>query len=161
MKKISYEDGKTLGDHLALLIGTVGENTNLRRAICYKVPDSLQLVGYAHSTSDQQNTDTLLKGKYGAIGAFRSLNSDNGDDKLDVQRKILQHVIGLNPQKVGNKEADEPAKDKDDEKCLIFQEFLLDTEITVGELLEEKGIEVVDFQRFECGDSETTNENNN
>lgn len=154
MKNIKYDDNKTLGDHLALLIGTVGENTNLRRAICYKVPETLQLVGYAHSTVDQQTSGNLLRGKYGALAAFRA-STNSQDDKLEVQKKILQHIIGLNPQKVGDKDQDKPEKDKDDEKCLIYQEFLLDQDITVGELLAENELEVVDFQRFECGDTQT------
>lgn len=145
---------------MALLIGTVGENTNLRRAICYKVPESLQLVGYTHSTSDQQQVaGTFFKGKYGAIAAFRS-TTEAGEDRLEVQKQILQHIVGLNPQKVGNKETDEPAKVKDEETCLIFQEFLMDPDVTVGELLEENGLEVVDFQRFECGESQVSNSEN-
>lgn len=102
----------------------------------------------------------MLKGKYGAVAAFRNNSNATGDDKLEIQKKILQHIVGLNPQKVGDKEADEPAKDKDDEKCLIYQEFLLDSDVTVGELLDENGLEIVDFQRFECGDSQATNSDN-
>lgn len=151
LKNITHEDGKTLGDHLALLIGTVGENATLKRAICYKVPDNVTLVGYTHSTSDlQANKKEFLFGKYGAIAAF---NSKTDTEKSDLQQKIVQHIVGLNPQKIGNKDEDKPNDSKDDETCLIYQEFLLDPDIVVGELLEENGIEVLDFQRFACGET--------
>jgi len=38
-------DGKTLGDHLALMIGTVGENAILKRALCFKTCDSVHMAG--------------------------------------------------------------------------------------------------------------------
>lgn len=49
--KLRVEDGKTLGDHIALMIGTVGENATLKRAICYKVPESITLEGNHHTFS--------------------------------------------------------------------------------------------------------------
>ena len=45
LRQIKLDDGKTLGDHLALLIGTVGENASLNRAICIKAPESIVLTG--------------------------------------------------------------------------------------------------------------------
>lgn len=164
LKNIKYTDEKTLGDHLALLIGTVGENATLKRAICYKTPESVNLVGYCHSTSDQiqNHANGQLFGKYGAIAAFKS-HTPVDDEKQELQKKILQHIVGMNPEKVGNKESDEPNTSKDDETCLIYQEFLLDPDIIVGELLEENGLEVLDFQRFACGeqDSHTNQETSN
>lgn len=160
LKNIKCTDDKTLGDHLALLIGTVGENSTLKRAICYKTPASVNLVGYAHSTSEQiQNPDEgQLIGKYGAIAAFKS-ETPVDTEKQELQKKILQHIVGMNPEKVGNKENDEPNPSKDDETCLIYQEFLLDQDIIVGELLEESGLEVLDFQRFACGEQDSSQSN--
>lgn len=117
----------------------------------------MQLVGYAHSTTDAANTGPCYKGKYGVIAAFKSNATTD-----DVQKKILQHIVGLNPQKVGDQEKDEPNASKDDEVCLIYQEFLLDPEVQVGEVLEENGLQVLDFQRFQCGEAQpTSNENVN
>uniref|UniRef100_A0A336L310 Elongation factor Ts, mitochondrial n=1 Tax=Culicoides sonorensis TaxID=179676 RepID=A0A336L310_CULSO len=160
LKDISCQDGKTLGDHLALLIGTVGENATLKRAICYKAPESVSLVGYAHSTSEQimNQEDGPLFGKYGAIAAFKVLQPPLDEGKQELQKKILQHIVGMNPVKVGDKESDEPESEKDDEKCLIYQEYLLDPELVVGELLEEQGLQVLDFQRFACGEQESQNQ---
>lgn len=87
-------------------------------------------------------------GRYGAIVAFRSAETN-----LDLQKNLVQHIIGMDPNKVGEKGKDEPVENKDDEKCLIHQEYLLDPSATVGEILQENQLEVVDFQRFECGET--------
>lgn len=58
----------------------------------------------------------------------------------------------MDPKKIGT-EDDEPAKNKDDEICLIHQEYILDENITVKEVLQENKLEITDFKRFECGET--------
>ena len=152
LRNLKLDDGKTLGDHLALMIGTVGENASLKRAICYKTPEAIRLCGYTHPAPDKAVTDgSLLLGKYGAIAAFNS-NSEKTEEILSVHRKICQHIVGMKPEKIGDVEADKPNEDKDDEKCLIHQEFLLDPDVTIGDILQENNVKIIDFQRFECGE---------
>lgn len=151
LRNLSTDDGKTLADHLALMIGTVGENASLKRAICYKTPDSVRLCGYAHPAPESFEDGKLLVGKYGAIAAFNS-NSEKTEEILKVHRKICQHIVGMKPEKIGNAETDKPNEVKEDEKCLIHQEFLLDPEVTIGDILQENNIKIIDFQRFECGE---------
>lgn len=139
------EDGKTLADQLALLIGNVGENASLRKATCFRVDDSLQLVGNVHPQPAEPSE--VQYGRYGTLVAFKS-NSDVSDD---VSKKICQQIIGLNPTKVGDKEKDEPSKDKDNEPCLIHQDYLHDSSIKVGEFLAQNDIEILDFERIEVG----------
>lgn len=57
----------------------------------------------------------------------------------------------MNPTAVG-KPADEKNADPEEEKLLIHQEFINDPSKTVGEVLQEETIEIVDFIRFECGE---------
>lgn len=149
LRNLKLDDGKTLGDHLALLIGTVGENATVRRAICFKTNNELSLFGYTHPSKDSTipQPNEVRFGRYGAIVAFRSAETN-----LDLQKNLVQHIIGMDPNKVGEKGKDEPVENKDDEKCLIHQEYLLDPSATVGEILQENQLEVVDFQRFECGE---------
>ena len=67
----------------------------------------------------------------------------------------------MNPLKIGEEGKDIPVKNSDDEKCMIFQEYLLDPSQTVAQFLSDAGVSVVDFARFECGeelDIETTPE---
>lgn len=45
-----------------------------------------------------------------------------------------------------------PKENKDEEKRMIFQEFIKDPEITVADVLKENGITVVEFSRYERGE---------
>ncbi|XP_073827139.1 elongation factor Ts, mitochondrial [Musca autumnalis] len=155
LKNLKTPDGKSLADHLALLIGTVGENASIKRAICFKVSNDLQLSGYAHPQTTSaicpQNVTQL--GKYGAIVAFRGNKIDE-----ELQKNLCQHIVGLNPKKVGEEGKDEPNANKDEETCLIHQEYLIDDDKTVGEVLKENNVAIIDYQRFECGEVATNDD---
>lgn len=155
LKNLKLEDGKTLGDHLALMIGTVGENASLRRAICYKAPEAVHLFGLTHPES--VNDSQVLMGKYGAIAAFNS-NIEHTPELQVIYKKICQHIVGMNPFKIGDPETDKPNEEKDEEKCLIYQEFILDPDLTIGDILKENNIKIIDFQRFECGEKSVIEE---
>lgn len=158
LKQIKLADGKSLGDHLALMIGTVGENASLNRAICYKAPENINLIGYVHPAPiEEVPSDVPQFGKYGSILAYKQTASDSN---AEVAKKVCQHVVGMKPTRIGDKSRDEPAKDKDEETCLIFQEYLADPSYTVAEVLEENNVEIADFQRFECGEKAKTEDEN-
>ena len=61
-------------------------------------------------------------------------------------------LTGMNPLKIGEQGKDVPVENSDDEKCMIFQEYLLDPSQTVAQFLSDAGISVVEFARFECGE---------
>lgn len=151
LKNLKMEDGKTLGDHLALMIGTVGENASLKRAICYKTPEAVRLCGYTHPAPESFADGQLMLGKYGSIAAFNS-NSEKTEEVREIHRKICQHIVGMKPAKIGDPETDTPNEVKDEENCLIHQEFLLNPETTISAILLENNIKIIDFQRFECGE---------
>jgi elongation factor Ts len=152
LRNLKSDDGKSLADHLALMIGTVGENASLRRAICYKSPEAVRLCGYTHPAPEVAPVEgKLMFGKYGAIAAFNS-NSEKTEEIREIHRKICQHIVGMKPEKIGDAEQDQPNEVKDEEKCLIHQDFLLDDSITIGQILQENNIKIIDFQRFECGE---------
>ncbi len=154
MKAIQGLADKSLGDELALMIGTVGENATLRRATCFKATEPITLFGVTHP---QVSTSTNVHlGKYGSIVAYKSAGDANVD--VNLQKNIGQHIIGMNPSKVGMADVDKPSEEKDEEKCLIHQEYLLDPTITVGQLFAENALEIVDFNRFECGENIQTSE---
>lgn len=146
LKKLVLEDGKTLVDQLALLIGNVGENATIRRATCFKVSDSIQLTGVTHPNDSVSSDGQVQVGKYGAIVAFKA-----DDGVSSTTKNLCQQIIGMNPTRIGDKEKDQPSNDKDSEPCLIFQEYLLDPTVRVDALLEESKVEIVDFHRIECG----------
>lgn len=58
----------------------------------------------------------------------------------------------MKPTKIGEMKEDEPKENRDIESCLIHQEFVMDRELTVSKVLEENGISLVAFTRFECGE---------
>lgn len=159
LKNLMSSNNKKLADEMALMIGSVGENAQLKRAVCFKVPQSIQLIGmsYPSQTNRIVEDGEVQSGSIATILGIRS--STEISDEL--KKNLCLQVIGSNPLKIGNKEKDKPAKDVDDETCLIHQEYLFDTSIKVGELLEEKQIEIVDYQRYKCGDNEESEENLN
>lgn len=79
-------DGKTLGDKLALAIGSIGENMSLARATRVTTEADTHLVGYCHpSTVDQD----LKLGRYGALVALKASGPLN-----EVAKQLCVHVIG-------------------------------------------------------------------
>uniref|UniRef100_A0A1B0DH25 Translation elongation factor EFTs/EF1B dimerisation domain-containing protein n=1 Tax=Phlebotomus papatasi TaxID=29031 RepID=A0A1B0DH25_PHLPP len=148
LKTLLARDGKTLTDHLAILIGTVGENATLRRGIGFKSEyKSIFLSGYAHPP--QSNRDGFAFGKFGAIVAFRRIDTPQD---LMLERRICQHIVGMNPKKIGKKNIDIANVNADNEDILIYQEYIADTSKTVGEVLDESRLQVLNYTRFECGE---------
>ena len=84
--------------------------------------------------------------------------------KTQVVRLICQHIIGLKPTKLRKSREDldfeESMKKKglnyvdDDPDSLLDQKFLLNENMTVRQVLNQKGLQIVDFERFECGSRE-------
>lgn len=150
LRQLPSVDGKALADHLALAIGSFGENAILRRAICLKTPNSnIHLFAYAHPSGTERKN--VLLGRFAGIIALKHA----GMQQLDMEqlgKALCQHVVGMNPKKIGTSD-DEKAANPDDEICLIHQEYLLDNNFTVKDILEENALEILDFKRFECGEN--------
>ncbi|XP_071524284.1 elongation factor Ts, mitochondrial isoform X2 [Panulirus ornatus] len=143
LKGFQTSEGNTLGDLLALAIGTIGENMSLPRAVRIQGSPGTHLVGISHPSTLDQNLQT---GKYGAILALKS-----SCELTEVAKQLCVHVIGMNPKVIGTL-SDPKASNPDDETTLVHQEFLTDPAKTVGEVLQEENIEIVDFVRFESGE---------
>ncbi|XP_011877767.1 PREDICTED: elongation factor Ts, mitochondrial [Vollenhovia emeryi] len=147
LKDLIAADGTPLSDHSAMTIGNVGENISLRRALAISVqsPDNVTLFGCTHPAP--MNPIPVSFGKYGALVAIKCKETDG---MLGTQ--LCQHIIGMDPQKIGNPRVDEPHNNVDEEPCMIYQEFLLDPSLSVQQLLAEARAEIVDFARFEIGE---------
>lgn len=142
-------DSKSLADHVALVIGSVGENITLKRAACVSVPTDFRLTAYSHPSNPDENAPLL--GKYGTLLVYSSFTDDVTVNQ--TAKQLCQHIVGMNPVKIGEVGVDEPKENSDDETCMIHQEFLLDPEVTVGQVASDIGIKMVEFIRFECGES--------
>lgn len=148
LKSLKSIDGKSLADKLALMIGTVGENASLKRALCIQAGPGIHLTGYAHPSGGLNNNCQL--GRLGGILVYKT--SEKNDTTNEISRGICQHIVGMDPKKIGSS-TDKPAANKDEETCLIYQEYLLDDSLTVNDVLVNNNLEIVDFKRFECGES--------
>ncbi|KAK0089145.1 hypothetical protein PV325_008865 [Microctonus aethiopoides] len=146
LKSLPVMDGKTVADHVALTIGNVGENITVRRALQMSVHPDIELVGCTHPTP--VNPIPVSVGKYGAILGYKCQAPVN--NLLGMQ--LCQHIIGMNPSRIGQVGVDEPMSNADDESTMIHQEFLLDPSLTVQQVLLAAQAEIVDFARFEMGE---------
>jgi len=139
---------KSLEDEIALLIAQIGENILIRRAICISVESDYRVAGYTHPTP--QDVNAPLTGKYGSLLIYKA--SDDNNDAAEIGKQMCQHIIGMNPSKIGDPENDHELENKDDETCMIFQEFLMEPEVAVSQVLIDSGISLVEFVRYECGE---------
>ncbi|XP_078702161.1 elongation factor Ts, mitochondrial-like isoform X2 [Branchiostoma floridae x Branchiostoma belcheri] len=174
----------TLGDLTALTIGSLGENIQIRRAMYYSVPPipTKHIGVYVHApvarttTTSSQSAGSCQLGKYGALVAFRRRNTEfQNFNAAELGRRLGQHVVGMNPLTVGempeirqeeeekkksgdgdNRDEEEGSSTDSDENetQMLRQTFLLDPTMSVGELVRQQGIELLDFVRFECGEVE-------
>ncbi|XP_041475519.1 elongation factor Ts, mitochondrial-like [Lytechinus variegatus] len=181
MKSSVGEDGKSMEDLTALTIGQVGENMSIRRGLYLEAPQELFIGSYVHSAlqKPQDNQGKCTMGKYAAIVVFKNLGETTPNFRPEVLgRRLSQHVVGMNPLRIGvysppdpeelesKESAQPPDSDPTDDDApvpssspetetdeMVNQEYLLDPSLTVGELLLQENVEVVDFARFECGES--------
>ncbi|XP_078046017.1 elongation factor Ts, mitochondrial [Augochlora pura] len=137
-------DGKNIGDHSALTIGSIGENINVRRALCINVEQDVHLYGCTHPTPINPVSSSF--GRYGALVALKSK-----EKCATLGLHLCQHIIGMNPTKIGDPTIDEPSNDVEDETVMLYQNFLLDSSLSVQQLLQNKEAEIIDFVRFEVG----------
>ncbi|CAK9814601.1 Elongation factor Ts, mitochondrial [Anthophora plagiata] len=146
INKLSADDGKSLADHSALTIGSIGENINIKRALCMSVQPGVYLYGCTHP--NPINPVPLSFGRYGALVAIKS---NKNKEVLGMQ--LCQHIIGMNPVKIGDPKVDEPFDNIEDEPVMLYQEFLLDPSLSIQQLLQNEQIEILDFARFEIGEA--------
>ncbi|XP_033104794.1 elongation factor Ts, mitochondrial-like isoform X2 [Anneissia japonica] len=162
--KSEQDDGSSVKDITALTIGKIGENITVKRAVCMHVPVGHILGSYVHSmakTSILKTNDCSL-GKYGALVAAHSIKKSSAKMQPDeFGRRLCQHIVGMKPVRIGEfvppvqKESEEQEDGEEIEEQivtdLVNQEYLIDPSLTVGELLYQEGIQVIDFVRYECG----------
>lgn len=154
VNKISVESQVTLGDLVAQEVGNIGENMSLRRAAFLQTSFPGGVIGsYIHSMQGSGKVGECTVGKFAALVSVLPDGADiNQQTMIEIGQRLSQHVVGMNPLKIGDPENDTPASNKDNEKCLIFQEFLMDESKTAGQYIAESSVTVADFVRFECGE---------
>ncbi|XP_076776512.1 elongation factor Ts, mitochondrial [Arvicanthis niloticus] len=139
----------SLKDQLALAIGKLGENMTLKRAAWVKVPSGFYVGSYVHGVMQSPSLQNLVLGKYGALVVCET--PEQTSNLEEVGRRLGQHVVGMAPLSVGSLD-DEPGGET--ETRMLPQPYLLDPSITLGQYVQPQGVTVVDFVRFECGETE-------
>ena len=153
--KLSGESDETVADAVARVIGKLGENVKIGKAITMTTERD-SVTGCCVHGPFTTNVANCMMGKFGTVVTVKSTNpKSQGHDLTDLAKKLSQHVTGMNPRVVSaDVGPDIVASDREMTDVLVEQEFLMDSTVTVGELLEREQAEVVDFVRFECGASD-------
>lgn len=118
---------------------------SVRRAVMLGVPAEWRIGSYVHGGVGGQHE--VAMGRYGALVVFQG-GQDGEQDVLG--RKLGQHVVGEAPLSLGNVD-DLPCGES--ETRLLPQTFLADPSRTVAEFLRGQRAKVLDFVRFQCGET--------
>ncbi|XP_061642061.1 elongation factor Ts, mitochondrial [Phyllopteryx taeniolatus] len=145
LSKLSMSDGATLADQVALSIGRLGENMSVRRAVTVSIPAEWNIGSYVHGGVAGQTE--VAMGRYGALVVFQG---GKVEEREILGRKLGQHIVGEAPVLLGNMD-DLPCGES--ETRLLPQTFLGDPSRTVAQFLKGQQARVLDFVRFQCGES--------
>lgn len=117
----------------------------MKRAVTLGVPSEWHIGSYIHGGVNGQAEVAL--GRYGALVVFHG--GKEGEEEL-LGRKLGQHIVGEAPLSLGNMD-DLPCGES--ETRLLPQTFLGDPSRTVAQFLKGQQAQVLDFVRFQCGES--------
>ncbi|XP_068576289.1 elongation factor Ts, mitochondrial [Cebidichthys violaceus] len=145
LNKLGLDEGASLSDRVAVTIGRLGENMSVRRAVTVDVPAEWHIGSYVHGGVRGQTE--VAMGRYGALVVFQV--GEKGEWEV-LGRKLGQHIVGEAPVSLGNMD-DLPCGES--ETRLLPQTFLGDPSRTVAQFLRGQQARVLDFVRFQCGET--------
>ena len=157
-------DGETLNDLIISATATIGEKITLRRFSILTKNDNQRFVSYSH-----------MGGRIGSILVVEG-------EACDAEHQVAMHVAATNPQYLDSSEIDEAviAKEREvlrkealnegkpenivdkmvegrlnkylEEICLVNQQFVVEPDFKVGQVLDNNNIKVLSFSRYEVGE---------
>ena len=131
----------SLQDKVVEVIGKVGENIKLKRAIA--IATSIDnIIGTAVHGNFSGNFYGCLMGVFASAVVLKPSNQENRDEIQKLASKLAQHVIGMDPKAI------DKTVDIEESDCLLHQEYLLDNKIVLGDLVKSYNCEIVDFIRY-------------
>jgi len=145
----SVEEGKTVGDLVALNIGQIGENIALGQARIFTASNGVKLAAQCHPSVAGGEHQDFFCGRYAAVLAYSVSGSGSYPEDVSEEmfiKQLCQHIVGMGPTALDNED--------DKENSLLHQAFLLDEEKKVSEVLESAGVKIIDFVRAEVGRSD-------
>ena len=161
LKACAYADGQTVAEALTALIAKIGENLALRRLACMS-GDNLGV--YVHSNK-HIGVIVALKGADAETAKNVAMHvcaskpdfvhpEDVSADVVEHERQI-QIEIAVNsgkPKEIAEKMVAGRMKKFTGEVSLTGQPFVMDPNVTVGEMLKSKGADAEAFVRLEVGE---------
>ena len=169
-QKSIAEPDKTVREVLTNKIATIGENMSIRRFVRFETNNLLQ--SYIHGDGKiavlvemENGTPELAKDVCMQIAAARPEFLDRESvpaDRLAKEMEILkaQAINEGKPAEIAEKVVQGRINKFYSEVCLVEQEFVKDSDIKVGKLVESKGAKIVRFARFEKGEGLEKNQEN-
>lgn len=118
---------------------------SLKRAVTVGIPAEWKIGSYVHGGISTQTE--VAMGRYGALVIFQG--GKEGEQEM-LGRKLGQHIVGESPLSLGNMD-DLPCGES--ETRLLPQTFLADPSRTVAQFLRGQQARVLDFVRFQCGET--------
>ena len=161
-QKSIAEPDKTVREVLTNKIATIGENMSIRRFVRFETNNLLE--SYIHGDGKiavlvemENGTPELAKDICMQIAAARPEFLDRASvpaDRLAKEMEILkaQAMNEGKPAEIAEKVVQGRINKFYSEVCLVEQEFVKDSDIKVGKLVESKGSKIVRFARFEKGE---------
>ena len=164
------EEGKTVGEVLTGKIATIGENMSIRRFERFETENMIE--SYIHGDGkiavlvEMENaTVELAKDVCMQIAAARPEYLDRESvpaERVEKEMEILkaQAMNEGKPAEIAEKVVMGRIGKFYGEICLVEQDFVKDSDIKVGKLVESKGAKIVRFARFEKGEGLEKREEN-
>lgn len=135
----------TIEEHVVSLVGKIGENIKLKRAMAIATNSSNIIGTSTHGGSSNFVVDGCHMGTYAGVVVLKPLHVGIDEEEArKIAKGLSQHVIGMNPTCLEHNNN----KDVPEEDSLLGQDYLLNDKIKVRKLVEATGVEIVDFVRY-------------
>ena len=157
-------DGQTVAEGLTALVAKIGENLQLRRVALVEEKDDETIGLYVHSNK-RIGVAVVLKGGDETIAKHVAMHVCASKPDFvhpeDVSAEVVEHERQVQieiamksgkPQAIAEKMVEGRMKKFTGEVSLTGQPFVMNPEITVGQMLKEAKADAVSFVRYEVGE---------
>ena len=157
-------DGQTVAEVLTALVAKIGENLQLRRVALVEAKDDETIGLYVHSNK-RIGVAVVLKGGDETIAKNVAMHVCASKPDFvhpeDVSAEVVEHERQVQieiamksgkPQAIAEKMVEGRMKKFTGEVSLTGQPFVMNPEITVGQMLKEAKADAVSFVRYEVGE---------
>ena len=157
-------DGQTVAEGLTALVAKIGENLQLRRVALVEAKDDETIGLYVHSNK-RIGVAVVLKGGDETIAKHVAMHVCASKPDFvhpeDVSAEVVEHERQVQieiamksgkPQAIAEKMVEGRMKKFTGEVSLTGQPFVMNPEITVGQMLKEAKADAVSVVRYEVGE---------